>query len=122
MEHGTHLIVGGDGLIGGALAQLLDERRIPHLITTRRLNTVTGNRLFLDLGRDTNSFKIASDVSHCYVCAAVTKQSECESNPDKTRAVNVMGAVNIAVLLPDIAPAELVADIVKLIGLVRHDP
>lgn len=96
MEHGTHLIVGGDGLIGGALAQSLDERRIPHLLTTRRLDTVTGNRLFLDLGCDTNTFKIPSDVSLCYVCAAVTKQSECESNPDKTRAVNVTGAVNIS--------------------------
>lgn len=87
------MIVGGDGVIGGALATEL-VRRGEELITTSRRATLAPGHVFLDLAGD-----IPNDLPECdvaVICAAMTRFADCRSNPILARIVNVVAPTRIA--------------------------
>ena len=93
---GRHLVVGADGLIGQALVAHLDQLGEDVLETTRRSDTPTKRRLFLDLERDIANWLPPLGVTHAYLCAAVTSTEECRRKPSETMRVNVEATETIA--------------------------
>ena len=95
-EHGPALIVGGDGVVGRALAERLrrDGRRV--IATTRRAQAAAEDRPYLDLADDPSDWRPPAGVSCVYLLAAVTSQEACRRDPAGTRRINVDAAVTIA--------------------------
>lgn len=93
---GRHLVVGADGLIGQALVAHLDSLGEDVLETTRRGDTPTKRRLFLDLERDVSTWLPPLGISHAYLCAAITSTEDCRRKPSETMRVNVEASEIIA--------------------------
>jgi len=92
------LVVGGDSMIGSALSTRLQAKGCRVFETTRRQQTISENRLFLNLQTVPSDF--AETFSHrglnyVVLCASITSSADCEGNPSASREVNVTG--NIAV-------------------------
>ncbi len=90
------LVVGGDGLIGAALAARLRGSGCRALVTTRRPVPAGAERLFLDLSTDIGDWRAPDDVGVAYLCAACTGMRACEDAPEATRRINVEGTVAVA--------------------------
>lgn len=93
---GTHLIVGGDGTIGKALAAFLAAQGLSVVSTTRRADSVSADRVLLDLGTAPDGWTIPDDVAVCYLCAAMARQGDCEAEPDAARRINVAAPLELA--------------------------
>lgn len=94
------LIVGADGVIGAALEEYLIRLGYQVTGSTRRLNQLAANRLYLDM-EDPNSF---SNLEHerfdtAVICGAVTSLQICEERPLFTRRINIDGTIALAELL-----------------------
>ena len=76
----SFLIVGGDSLVGGAIMRSLLMRNQFAYSTTRRLETVNDQRIFLDFESDT-PFIVPQDVGYAFVVAAATNYERCEKDP-----------------------------------------
>jgi dTDP-4-dehydrorhamnose reductase len=87
------LIVGVDSLVGAATAQALRDRGTLLYGTTRRRETVSPERLLLDLG-DVAAFDVP-DVDTAIICAAITPYGACETDPAAFE-VNVHGPARLA--------------------------
>jgi dTDP-4-dehydrorhamnose reductase len=81
------LVVGGDGLVGSALAACLASRGRRVLATTRRTECVSAQRPLLDLGMP-DAFEIPDGVYRACIVAATTNYGRCETDPDAWR-INV---------------------------------
>ena len=90
------LVVGGDGLIGRALADVLGASGHPVMSTTRRDRTPPAGRFYLDLSSDTSSWVPPRAVDVTYLCAGATTLDACRDSPAATRAINVTNAVHVA--------------------------
>ena len=90
------LVVGADGVIGRALASRLTLDGAPPLVTTRRAETVTDTRLYLDLADDLSGWLPPAGISVAYLCAAVSSQERCRAEPHHTAMVNVHNTVRLA--------------------------
>jgi dTDP-4-dehydrorhamnose reductase len=88
------LIVGVDSLVGAATAQAFRDRGRPVYGTTRRRETVSDERLFLDLS-DPAAFRVPPDIDAAVICAAVTPYGQCETDP-AAFDVNVQGPARLA--------------------------
>jgi dTDP-4-dehydrorhamnose reductase len=86
------LIIGKESLIGSAISQIADEKHISWVGTSRR----PGEQCFVDLSMQPASWKIPPHATTAIICAARTKLSDCEVNPDETRAINVTATVELA--------------------------
>lgn len=75
---GRHLVVGADSFVGAALIKALRQRGHETLGTTRRKDTIDGNRLYLDL--EDPRLELPVGLSHAYLVAAVTHFAPCENN------------------------------------------
>lgn len=92
------LIVGGDGVIGGALERKLATMGHDVAVTTRHLERVTEGTVFLDLARPHVALPRAK---YAVICAAMTRFSDCREMPELARQINVT------------APVALCADLVS---------
>ncbi len=88
MPNDGTLIVGGDGIIGGAYADHLRHAGRPFVSTTRR-RTGSGEALFLDLSEPSASWRLPSDTASAVICAAVTSGAACAEDPARSRLINV---------------------------------
>jgi dTDP-4-dehydrorhamnose reductase len=91
------LIIGKESLIGSAILQIAEENAISCVGTSRR----AGEQWFLDLAMPPATWRIPPQATTAIICAARTKLSDCEANPDQSRAINVTATVEIARRLTD---------------------
>lgn len=85
--NGRLLVVGGDGLLGGALVSHWTAVGAPVIATTRR-KPVAGAAL-LDLSTDSAGWQILAECKAAVICAGVTNQEACRRDPLGTRRINV---------------------------------
>lgn len=86
------LIIGKESLIGRAISQIADEKHISWVGTSR----LPGEQWFVDLSMPSSSWQIPPQATTAIICAACTKLSDCEANPDQSRAINVTATVELA--------------------------
>jgi len=87
------IVIGSDGVVGGALTQALADDGHVVYGTTRRPGRVGENRLFLDLAAADIGHVALPDVDIAFFCAAVVGFADCRKNPRLARQVNVVGPV-----------------------------
>lgn len=90
---GRILVVGGDGLIGHAVAGRLRRDGHDVVATSRRSVPALPS---LDLARDASSWPIPHGIGLAYICAAITSIEACTIRRDEAWAVNVEGTTAIA--------------------------
>ena len=88
------LIVGGDSVIGMALAQTLVTRGHRVVSTTRRIGTTSAARIFLDLSAS-HRLDVPRGVDHAYLLAAATSFGLCETDPEAHR-INLVAVPKLA--------------------------
>ncbi|HEY3396238.1 MAG TPA: sugar nucleotide-binding protein [Armatimonadota bacterium] len=93
------LVVGGEGLIGRALAAHLRAAGTPVFTTTRRPGTLLAGQLFLDLAADPRGWPLLPEVAVAYLCAGETALGRCRRDPVGTRLVNVEAQAALAASL-----------------------
>ncbi|MEM7680333.1 MAG: sugar nucleotide-binding protein [Planctomycetota bacterium] len=81
------LVIGGDGVIGGALRQALAHREIGCAWTSRRSEDPAALRL--DLEESPERWPVLPEADAAFVCAGMTKLADCEADPGRARRVNV---------------------------------
>jgi dTDP-4-dehydrorhamnose reductase len=91
------LVIGGDGLVGNALANALAKRGDSVTATTRRRHR--DDRLFLDLRHSGEVVLPRVDVA--IFCAALTSFERCRDNEALAREINVAGTSALARRLVD---------------------
>ena len=93
---GVSLVIGADGLIGRAVSNHLTRAGETVLETTRRLDTTSERRFFLDLTEDVSNWRPPCQVSVAHFCAAVTSLERCRKEPVQSARVNVHNTVALA--------------------------
>lgn len=91
----SHLIVGGDSLLGSALGRRLRSLGESVIETTRRSTVTPSARIALDLTRS-DAFEIPDSVGTAYLMASITNQLYCASHPEESRTVNVRDTLALA--------------------------
>jgi dTDP-4-dehydrorhamnose reductase len=86
------LIIGKESLIGRSISQIAEEKDISWVSTSRR----PGQQWVVDLSMPPASWQIPPQATTAIICAASTKLSDCEENPDQSRAINVTATVELA--------------------------
>ncbi|MBI1175205.1 MAG: sugar nucleotide-binding protein [Sideroxydans sp.] len=76
----SFLVVGGDSLVGGGLLRALRRRGHFAYASTRRLETVDDQRVYLDFESD-EPFQAPTDVDYAFIIAAATNYDRCEKDP-----------------------------------------
>jgi dTDP-4-dehydrorhamnose reductase len=82
-----YLVVGGDSLVGGGLIQALRRRGHTAVSSTRRRDTVGGERVYLDF-ESNQPFVAPQEVDYAFIVAAATNYERCERDP-LARHINV---------------------------------
>lgn len=100
------LIVGGDSLIGSMLKEACLRRLLPVYVTSRKF-AQTRNTIYLDLFEHPSRWQLPSNVRVAVFCAAATKISDCESDPIRTRRVNVEAPASLASRLQESGAAVI---------------
>lgn len=91
------LIVGGDSMIGAALAAALKRDGAPVRATTRRRDSTAPDRPWLDLADEAGwSEAMMDSVGTAYLCAAVARLNDCARDPAGSQRVNTTNAVAFA--------------------------
>ncbi len=80
MQEG-YLVVGGDSLVGGGVIRELKKRGHTCVSTTRRKDTVSDERVYLDF-RDEAEFKAPDNINYAFIIAATTNYERCETDPE----------------------------------------
>lgn len=83
------LVVGGDGLIGRALARRLEADGRAVLATTRRRGCAGPLRPHLELAQDPSGWTPPRPVSVAFLLAAAANQLSCCADPAASRRINV---------------------------------
>lgn len=96
-QRDVSLIVGVDGLTGRALRTHLVHHGESVIETTRRLNTVSKRRIFLDLTEDVSNWYPPCHVSVAYLCAAVTPLEKCRREATQSAIVDSLSIIAILV-------------------------
>ncbi len=93
------LIIGADGLIGGALSQGFSRQGHPHLMTSLR---PVGGQIKLDLGGSFETWELPhAQIDTAFLCAAQTSLKSCEEDPERSALINVTNTVKLAARLLD---------------------
>jgi dTDP-4-dehydrorhamnose reductase len=90
------LVVGGDSLVGGALAAYLRARGDRVVETSRRAERIASGALRLDLAGDPASWPALPQLKGAALCAAVARLQDCEQDPAGSRRINVEGIAALA--------------------------
>ena len=88
------LVVGGDGLLGGALTTYWRSLGFDVLATSRRISRSPSD-VRLDLA-DAAGWNPPEGIGVAVICAAQARAHECKADPEGTRLVNVVGTVEVA--------------------------
>ena len=99
MEATRYLVIGGDGLIGGALAHTLREYGNDCVRTSRRPNAGRERCVLKFDATIDDPADIPGDFNIAYLCAALTGFSACADSPVASRQVNVERTAAIAAAL-----------------------
>lgn len=95
-QSGNTLIIGVDGMIGGALMTHL-ERAGASVQGSYILPQAAGeNRFELDLQSDLSSWHPPFPVHTAYICAGITSLDDCRKNPERAERINVKGTMAAA--------------------------
>jgi dTDP-4-dehydrorhamnose reductase len=97
----TVWIVGGDSMIGAALALRLAGDGGTPLASTRRLEPVSAGSRFLDLARDIDHVAVPAGCRAAVICAAATSQQFCRENPALSHRINVESPQTLATKLAE---------------------
>ena len=100
-RRGVSLVIGADGLVGRALTDSLLRAGKSVLGTTRRSNTISKRRVFLDLRGDVSAWRLPCQTSVAYFCAAVSSLECCRREPAESYLVNVCNTVTLAKMLAE---------------------
>jgi len=95
------LIIGGDGLIGSALAHFFENAGESAISTTRKKSTTCSNRIYLDLTEEMSDWKFNDSVDVVIFCSGITKVDHCESDKSTSRIVNVVSVCKLADIIAD---------------------
>ena len=76
----THLIIGGDGLIGKSIYNQLKKENKKVYYTTRRYTKLRTNSIYLDFNEGIN---INFDPTKIYICVGISDVQSCEKYPKK---------------------------------------
>ena len=93
---GRYLIVGSDGLIGKSLSRYFVQTGSSVLETTRRSETISKERIYLDLSKDPGNWDYPPDISVAFICAGITSLKTCREKLALSRIVNVTNTVKLA--------------------------
>ena len=93
------IVIGTDGLIGGALAEALRARGDSVVGTTRRDKGAGPNELFLDLADPLESGAALPEAEVCFLCAAMTNFADCRARPDLARITDALVPAKITARL-----------------------
>lgn len=93
------IVIGTDGLIGGALAEALRERGDSVIGTTRRDKGAGPNELFLDLADPHESGAALPEAEVCFLCAAMSNFADCRAQPGLAQLTGVLTPAKIAARL-----------------------
>jgi cupin fold WbuC family metalloprotein len=92
----VHLVVGADGLIGGALVRRFEGAGASVAGTTRRKERVSEHCAYLDLARPSDKWKFPWPVDVAILCAGVNKLQLCKDQPEATAKINVEAVSKLA--------------------------
>jgi dTDP-4-dehydrorhamnose reductase len=98
-QEAASLVIGADGIMGGALITRLASSGRKVLGTTRRPSTVTPERIFLDLREKLPDWDSLVPVQVAYICGGITSLDQCRQNPDESARINVQQTVALATTL-----------------------
>ncbi len=87
------MVIGGDSLVGAALAASFRSAGAKMLATTRRQQAGGSGYIYFDLINTSPEQLPVIDGGLAYVCAGITNISACERNPTEARNVNVEATV-----------------------------
>lgn len=90
------LVIGADSVVGNTLSQVLKRSGKNVLETSRRKETLSGNRFFLDFEENISLSGISDHVAVAFFCAACNSLDYCRREPAKTSLVNVDNTVKLA--------------------------
>jgi dTDP-4-dehydrorhamnose reductase len=93
------LVIGGDGLLGGAMAAALRAGGHEVTVTTRRPDAVWPGRLWLDLSAREREWSFPPRVDVALLCAGVASIHACRAAPEITRHVNGPATARLAARL-----------------------
>jgi dTDP-4-dehydrorhamnose reductase len=79
-ERRGFLVVGGDSLVGGGLFRALVRRGHATFVSTRRKDTVGGQRVFLDFESEARP-RLQPGIGYAFIVAAATNYERCEKDP-----------------------------------------
>ncbi|NQU61777.1 MAG: sugar nucleotide-binding protein [Rhodospirillales bacterium] len=83
------LIVGGDSMIGKALANLLRGQGKRVTVTTRRRETVSDDRIYLDLNPLPETLPAFPGADVWIFCAAISRLGDCAADLEQSHRINV---------------------------------
>jgi len=75
------LVVGSDSFLGTELIRVLEKQKRNVIGTTRREDTVTKKRVFLDLFTDELKFIAPQGTTYAYLLAGIVNYGKCETDP-----------------------------------------
>src|SRR5260221_14289600 len=84
----AHLLVGGDSEIATATGELLRERRMSPLATTRRNFSGESGPVFLDLAAPLGDWQPPTETTTACIFAAVARLADCHRDPAGSALVN----------------------------------
>lgn len=90
-----HLIVGGDSVIGKALGNYWEKNNIDFHSSTRNLGLSSKTKPYIDL-ENLDLTNLDYPYDSAILCAAISKQDECEKHPNRTRNINVVNTFKLA--------------------------
>ena len=88
------LIVGGDSAIGKELSKFWQNRGVDHHSSTRRKTEIADWRPYIDLQKNNWRMKL-DNYESTVICAAVSRLSDCENDPEGSRQINVVNTVKL---------------------------
>jgi dTDP-4-dehydrorhamnose reductase len=95
------LVIGADSVIGRELMGQYTSAGFPVIGTTRRKETISDGRMWMDLSSDVQSWRPPSSPSVAFLCAGVTSIEQCRIDPQGSRLTNVTNTVVITSILLD---------------------
>jgi len=92
------LVVGADSFLGEKLINVLEKQHRYVVGTTRRKDTLSDNRVFLDLFEENLNFKAPQGTTYAYLLAGIVNYGKCETDP-RAWEVNVDKMTRLAAQL-----------------------
>jgi dTDP-4-dehydrorhamnose reductase len=98
---GRALVVGGDSLVGSALQVHCRKLGLTVDASSRRTGTQAAGTFFLDLGDPDFTPLQQGNYDVAFICAAVTSMQACQSDPARSRRINVDNTLDLMSRLAD---------------------